>query len=282
MVGGLGVREFGVPGGMPVLFVHGYASSGWAAGWTLCGEVLRREGVRVIAVDRPGYGGTPPGAPWLELVAALVEPVGPVVVAGVSMGASAALGLAVARPDLVAGVAVLSGMAPAPAGKWAPASREDAFYWRLARSAPWLLRRLCAVSAGAMSKGARGDAAKLMARVERALPAADLEVFRERMGTGRAAFLADVAESSRQGGAAMADDLVRHLRPWAADPAAVKVPVRLLHGVEDPKVPVKLARSLADRLPDVRAAYLPGGHFAPFADQEALVGTLLDLGRAKS
>ncbi|MFI6495809.1 alpha/beta fold hydrolase [Nonomuraea typhae] len=282
MDGGLGVREFGVPGGAPVLFVHGYASSRWAAGWTLCGDVLRREGVRVIAVDRPGYGGTPPGTPWLERVAALVEAVGPVVVAGVSMGASAALGLAVARPDLVAGVAVLSGMAPAPAGKWAPASRVDAFYWRLAGAAPWLLRRLCAVSAGAMAKGARGDAAKLMARVERALPAADLEVFRERMGTGRAAFLADVAESSRQGGAAMADDLVRHLRPWTADPAAVKVPVRLVHGVADPKVPVELARGLAGRLQDVRATYLPGGHFAPFADQEALVRTLLDLGRGKS
>ncbi|MFD9945358.1 alpha/beta fold hydrolase [Nonomuraea sp. NPDC059023] len=269
---GLGWAEFGDPAGRPVVFVHGYASSRWAAGWTLSGELLVREGIRVLAPDRPGYGGTPPmpRERWTARVAARAEEVGPVVVAGVSMGASAALRLAVARPDLVTGVALLSGMAPVPATRWSPAAKADAFYWRLARRAPWLLRRLCAVSARAM---ASADA-RVIPRIERALPAADLAVFRARAGTAQAAFLSDATESARQGGAAMADDLLRHLRPWDIAVEEVTTPVRLIHGVDDPKVPVSLARSLAARLPRVEATYLPGGHFAPFADQEALMAVL--------
>ncbi|MBB5077859.1 alpha/beta fold hydrolase [Nonomuraea endophytica] len=264
--------EFGDPAGRPVVFVHGYASSRWAAGWTLSGGLLVREGIRVLAPDRPGYGGTPPMPPerWTAQVAARAEEVGPVVVAGVSMGASSALRLAAARPDLVTGVALLSGMAPVPATRWSPAAKADAFYWRLARRAPWLLRRLCAVSARAM---ASADA-RVIPRVERALPAADLEVFRARAGTAQAAFLADANESARQGGAAMADDLLLHLRPWDIAVEEVRTPVRLIHGVDDPKVPVSLARTLAARLPRVETTYLPGGHFAPFADQEALMDVL--------
>ncbi|MFI6292834.1 alpha/beta fold hydrolase [Nonomuraea sp. NPDC050790] len=269
---GLGWAEFGDPAGRPVVFVHGYASSRQAAGWTLAGDLLARAGLRVLAPDRPGYGRTPPMPPgqWTARVAARLEGLGPVVVAGVSMGASAALRLAVARPGQVARVALLSGMPPVPAHAWSPAAKADAFYWRLARRTPWLLRGLCAVSARAMASAG----ARVIPRVERALPAADLEVFRARAGTAQAAFLADAAESGRQGGAAMSDDLLVHLRPWDFAVEEVKAPVWLLHGVDDPKVPVELARSLAARLPGVEAAYLPGGHFAPFADQEALMAVL--------
>lgn len=294
----MGYAVFGDPAGRACLFVPGYSASRWLAGWTFPSALLHRHGVRLIAVDRPGYGLSTahPGAgfpAWARDASALADRLGldRLAVAGVSMGAGPALALAAARPDLVTSTTILSGMPPVGAGeRWAPASRTDALYWRLARRAPWVLRKLCAAAAAMMATAARGDADRLIGRVERALPEADLQVFRELLGgengesgengeggeggDARAAFAADVRESSLQGGAAMADDLLRYLQPWGFEPADVPGPVRLWHGLDDPKVPVELARRLAARLPRCTPSFVPGGHFAAFAHRAEILGAI--------
>ncbi|MBE1584372.1 alpha/beta fold hydrolase [Nonomuraea angiospora] len=275
---------FGDSAGQPCLFVHGFSSSRWLAGWALSAKVLRRHSVRLVAVDRPGYGlstANPAGGftDWACDAAALAGHLGlgRLAVIGVSMGAGPALALAATRPDLVTSTTILSGMPPiGPGERWAPDSRGDALYWRLARHAPWLLRRLCSATATMTGASTRGDADRVIRRVERGLPDADARAFRElvRDADARTAFVADLSESSRQGGAAMADDLRRYLRPWGFEPADVSGPVRLWHGTEDPKVPVTLARRLAARLPRVSARFVPGGHFAAFAHQDEIIGEI--------
>ncbi|WP_250574536.1 alpha/beta fold hydrolase [Nonomuraea sediminis] len=272
----IGYQEYGDPAGRPVLFVHGYASSRLNAGWTLTGDL---RGLRIVALDRPGYGLSSPTDPstWVTQVLGLVERLGlgRVAVAGVSLGASSALGLAAARPSLVTGVTLLAGMPPVPRDRrWTPASRTDALYWWLAGRAPWLLRRLCSWSARAMVSLQNPVIAA--ARVARELPDADRQVFLQLMGTagGPNRFAADASEAVRQGGAAMAEDLIRHLEPWPFAITDVRAPVHLLHGTEDPKVPVELVRDFAATLPSATATYLSGGHFAAFADQEALLKLL--------
>ncbi|MGW4468349.1 alpha/beta fold hydrolase [Nonomuraea sp. NPDC004354] len=282
----IGYAVFGDPAGRSCLLVHGYGSSRWVAGWALSDTVLRRHGLRVVSVDRPGYGRSTaaPGAGfpgWADDAAALAGHLGldRVATIGVSMGAGPVLALAAKRPDLVTSTTILGGMAPVDGvGRWAPDSRADAFYWRLARRAPRLLRRLCSLAATTMSAGARGDADRLVGRVERSLIPADLRVFRRLLADGgdaaKAAFVADVKESCGQGGAAMAGDLLDYLRPWGFDPAGVRGPVHLWHGLEDPKVPVTLARRLADRLPGGTARFVPGGHFAAFAYQDEILARI--------
>jgi pimeloyl-ACP methyl ester carboxylesterase len=277
----LGYQVFGDPDGVPCLFVHGYSSSRWAAGWTFGDAESRRRGIRLVSVDRPGYGLSSPHpgggfTDWARDAALLAERFGRVAVVGVSMGAGPALALAAARPDLVVSATVLGGMPPVGAReRWAPDSRADALYWRLARHAPALLRGLCAMSARSMASVARapGGEDRLVATVSRALPPADLAVFRDLIAgePAKAAFVADVRETCRQGGAAMAEDLLRYLRPWGFEPEDVAVPVHLWHGLEDPKVPVSLARRLAGRLPEVTARFVPGGHFAAFAHRAEIL-----------
>lgn len=278
----LSYTGFGGPDGLPCLLVHGFSSSRLLAGWAFSRELLERHGVRFIAVDRPGYGRSSPnpGAgflSWAGDAVALAEDLGleRLAVLGVSMGAGPALALASARPDLVTSTTILSGMAPLGAReRMNPAARADALYWRLARVAPWLLRRLCDLSAKAMTRADRAE--RLIAGAERAMPDADLRIFRKLIQEepARAAFAADARESGRQGGGGMLDDLLTYLRPWGFDPATVRGSVRWWHGVDDPKVPVALARRLTERLTDGAARFVPGGHFAPFAHLDEILAPI--------
>jgi pimeloyl-ACP methyl ester carboxylesterase len=248
----LGYDEFGNPAGRPCLLVPGFSSSRWVAGWAF--PELR--GIRLISVDRPGYGrSTPnPGAgfvSWAQDAGELIDhlDLGSVAVIGLSMGAGPALALAARRP--VTSTTILGGMGP---GVPRPASRADALYWRLAKYAPWLLRRLCDMSASAMGKVEDTSRFEREPALRAILSTAD----------AKNAFLIDLRESSRQGGGAMAEDLRQYLRPWGFDLAEVQGPVQLWHGLDDPKVPIELARGLADRLPQATTHFVPGGHFAAF------------------
>jgi len=102
-------------GGAPLVLIHGVGLN--AAAWAPQCTALAASR-RVIAVDMPGHGGSDPLAPGAELpdfvawcaqvIAALG--VGPVDLAGHSMGALIAGGVAVTRPDLVTRVALLNGV----------------------------------------------------------------------------------------------------------------------------------------------------------------------------
>ena len=112
---GLTVRVIEGGAGAPVLLIHGVGlrAEVWAPQMAALSS-----GNRVIAVDMPGHGDSDPlpGVPdlpdYVAWAARVVEALalGPVAVAGHSMGALIAGGLAVDRPDLVARAALLNGV----------------------------------------------------------------------------------------------------------------------------------------------------------------------------
>jgi hypothetical protein len=62
--GSLGLAGFGDPDGVPCLAFHGTCSSRLMSGWMFVPGLLTATGVRMIGVDRPGYGlGKVPIAP---------------------------------------------------------------------------------------------------------------------------------------------------------------------------------------------------------------------------
>lgn len=101
--------------GAPLVLIHGVGLR--AEAWGPQISDLSRH-FHVIALDMPGHAGSDPlaaGAMLPEYVAWAAGVLGdlnlgPVAVAGHSMGALIALGLAVEYPDLVAGVAALNGV----------------------------------------------------------------------------------------------------------------------------------------------------------------------------
>lgn len=98
--------------GPPVLLIHGVGLRAEVWGPQMLALSATH---KVLAVDMPGHGESdplPPGASLLDFVAWAARVVdalalGPVAVAGHSMGALIAGGLAATRPDLVARVALL-------------------------------------------------------------------------------------------------------------------------------------------------------------------------------
>ena len=54
--GSLGVAGFGDPDGVPCFAIHGSSSSRLMPGWMFPAELLTAAKVRMIGVDRPGYG----------------------------------------------------------------------------------------------------------------------------------------------------------------------------------------------------------------------------------
>lgn len=99
--------------GEPLVLIHGVGMC--AEAWAPQMEALAADH-RVIAVDMPGHGGTSPLPPTARLpefvawAARVIEALalGPVNLAGHSMGALVSAGVAVERPDLVRRVALLN------------------------------------------------------------------------------------------------------------------------------------------------------------------------------
>src|SRR5215472_13292676 len=54
--GSLGYAVFGDPDGVPCFAFHGLSSSRLMPGWMFPAELLTAAKVRMIGVDRPGYG----------------------------------------------------------------------------------------------------------------------------------------------------------------------------------------------------------------------------------
>src|SRR5688572_14016576 len=123
--------------GRPVILLHGFPVDGRLFGPQLSAAEVGRIDARLIAVDLPGFGGTPlpEPAPDVILVEDLAESVADLigregldgaVVGGVAIGGCVAVELAARQPELVSAL-ILMGLTPAPdSPKMAPQREETA------------------------------------------------------------------------------------------------------------------------------------------------------------
>lgn len=115
--------------GEPILMVHGLGGS--IANWDVIGPRLTGKG-RVVALDLPGFGLSPPGKDWslpthASAIVEVIEHVGsPAVLIGNSMGGLLSELVAAARPDLVSGLVLISPATP-------PRFPDPHLHWPTAR-----------------------------------------------------------------------------------------------------------------------------------------------------
>lgn len=269
--------EFGDPRGRPVIYCHGFPGSRLEP--RVAEELASRLEVRLVGVDRPGYGQSTLGSgrricDWPRDVAAVADALGieRFSVIGVSAGGPYAAACGYDLPERVSRVAIVCGLGP-PESMVQGTQMHWYARWGLRVAAGFapISRLLFALLAlGVRSIGETGYA--LWAK---RYSAADREVLQR--PEVRSLLLAAFREGTRNGGVALSEDLGLLARPWDFPLDGVQVPVDLWHGEADAVVPPEMGRFVASRLKNCRARFLPGeGHFSlPFAHMDVILSALV-------
>jgi pimeloyl-ACP methyl ester carboxylesterase len=231
---------YGSRTGAPLVVFHGTPGSRLFG--RLFDEAAHERDVRVVAIDRPGYGQS---TPWTAFDPADVgEIVTPVLAdleltdAGLvafSGGSPYALTLAAERPDVVRSVDIVAGATPPSLATTTP--RPMAVLAWLARHTPGVLDRLLRAQCWLARHGSSSVVLSQYTDPE-TVPALDAErvtadfqegLTRDRVGA--------IAEFRRIGA------------EWPVPLAEIDVTVRLWHGTDDTNVPIDGAHRLAAHLP---------------------------------
>jgi pimeloyl-ACP methyl ester carboxylesterase len=257
----LGYREYGDPAGVPLLYLHGMPGSRLDPA-PLDAE-YRRLGVRLVAIERPGYGLSSARRSWGLLdwaadVAALANQlVGErFAVLGVSSGGKYAAACAYVLPDRVSRVAIVSGVGPPTTPRFREGlGRTDRMTMTLARRArPLALGywRIARWMAAHRPQRFLEEIEKELSGPDRAV-AADPQLREWALGTFR--------EALRGGAAGVVEDAVIQARAWGFGLEQIQTPVQLWHGDRDEIVPLHHASYAAERIPDATLNVVEGtGH----------------------
>jgi pimeloyl-ACP methyl ester carboxylesterase len=265
----LAYDDVGDPGGQPVVYLHGTPDSRLARHPD--DGLAVAAGARLLAIDRPGAGGSDPppdGGGWSLAgdVSALLDALGVARVAlvGWSSGGLAALGVAASLGRRVGAVATVGTLPPVEA--YADAVVVGALGQRR-RPFVELASELLAEGVSPVEIAAEvaphlvPDPIDEARALDAVLEAAGEDGRRELdqvpgAGEQLARALVDAARGGHRG---LAAQIVEQLAP-GLDLQRVTAPVVLWHGAADDVGPPAVGAWLAARLPDATVEVVPGGH----------------------
>jgi pimeloyl-ACP methyl ester carboxylesterase len=239
-------------------------------------------GVRLVTVDRPGYGASDPypagAVPTLDGMAAdvahgleqlgLLDAPGGVALAGWSAGGRVALSLAARLGDAVRSVALLAAPASDDDVPWIPEGYREVLH-ELRGHPEDAYGALAAMLGGApRPEGAAATELVAAGAADEALVARD--------GALRDRLTSMLEEAFRGGAAGMAADLTAaNVPPSGFDPAAVRAPVHLWYGEDDPLVTPAHGEHFAATLPRAGLVVVPGaGHLVVTTEWAQALATL--------
>jgi pimeloyl-ACP methyl ester carboxylesterase len=266
----LTVHDDGAPDGPVILYHHGTPQAGgglprWAAD-------ARERGARLIAYDRPGYGGSTP-APDRTVgdaaadVAGVMDALGVerFVTWGISGGGPHALACAALLPDRVAAAASLAGVAPfdAPGLNYFHGMGDDNIKeFGLALGgreyiAPFH-EQLAAEMLHASGSELADGIASLVSDVDRAVLDGEIGDW----------WAGSMPTTFAQGIDGWVDDDLAFCRPFGFELDAISAPVLIVHGHQDQFVPLDHGRWLAARVPNAEAwIFEDDGHLTLLANR---------------
>jgi pimeloyl-ACP methyl ester carboxylesterase len=268
--------EVGKPKGPPVFVFHGTPGSRLQVSFDQ--KPIRAAGVRLIAVDRPGYGHSTYQphrhlAGWATDVVALADhlKIGQFAVAGISGGGPHAAACARFLPERVRAAAIVSGVGP-----FADSGLEGGDMMGVNR----MLARLGAVSprllvplfAGQEFITRRWPEPALRAAL-RQFPEPDAAVLQR--DDVRSAFIGESTRSPATAARAAAQDFALFARDWGFRLDQITVPVHVWHGDADRNVPLSHGRYQASSIPGAVLHECPGeGHLLVVDHFEEILRTV--------
>jgi pimeloyl-ACP methyl ester carboxylesterase len=257
--------SYGPSDGFPVLWHHGNPGSRIAP---LAGDELEAAGIRLVAFDRPGAGGSTPRAG--RRVADVRDDVPAIAeawelerfgTAGISGGGAFTLATAALFPERVVAAAVLSGAAPIDAEGLDFTAGMSETNTRAAEDDE--TDREAELREGEpMRQAILADPQQALLGFAEEFPPADRTALeRPEIMNPIADGMAECLRVSAEG---WLDDSGAFARPWGFDVAMIAVPVGIWQGQEDTATPITHARWLAARIPNAELHELEGGHYAPY------------------
>lgn len=269
--------EFGDPNGFPILYCHG--TPGSAAECAFADAAARKHQLRLIAPDRPGYGQTPPApdmnySAWGFSAAQCLHELGMprFGVLGISGGAPNALAVAVAAPERIAALSLVSVLGPLnervliqSANLIVRIMRAGAAH-NLDALDHWVLSPLAAI-------GRRWPfAAQTFMRLHHSRP--DRRVLTRPEIQALLALSLDRAFG--QGSVGVKRDFSLMVKPWDFSLEKVTLDATLWQGLDDSLLSAAHSRWLAQCLPHATLKLIADeGHFSlPFDHAEQILGEL--------
>jgi pimeloyl-ACP methyl ester carboxylesterase len=271
----LAYAEYGRRRGSPAFYFHG--TPGGLLEGRLLDEAARLQDVRLIAVDRPGYGSSDFKkdrriTDWPGDVADLADAleIDRFGVVGLSGGGPHVQACAAAMPERVTTAVIVSGAGSPEAAVDGRGRVARVFIKAMLVMTP-ILAWFAAIWAAFWAPHTRQW---MMPR------SIDRAVMKRR--AVRKAYAEEVRDALRPGGRAMAQDLVLFSRPWGFTPRDVgAVPVRLWHGDADKVVPVSIGRYFSREIPGCRATFVAGGGHMMIIDHASeVMAAIADAARA--
>jgi pimeloyl-ACP methyl ester carboxylesterase len=258
--------EWGDPDGFPVFSLHGTPGSRFVG--QAFTSAYASVGARVISYDRPGYGGSDRfrGRRVVDSVAdvsAIADSlgIGRFAVSGGSWGGPHSLAVAARLPERVTRAACGAGVAPfdMPGFDWfadMDAVNIDELGWAL-EGEDVLAREIERTAAGMLERVA-DDPSKVisdeveLSETDRAVMASpELQEATRRV----------INEAFRQGVWGYVDDIFCLIHSWGFDVSEIRVPTRILYGLNDVLVPRQHGEWLAHNVPDAEVVIdEQGGH----------------------
>ena len=270
----LGFAEYGDPVGTPVFLFQGTPSTRLLHPDE---GVTRSLGVRLLMLDRPGFGLSDfqPGRrllDWPDDVAEVADLLGiqRFAVVGISGGGPYVAACAKKIPQRLTAAAISGGMGPTDvhgAMEGAPAQRRIGAF--VARYAPWLVRPLLWLTSNPQRNPQR-----FFERNTAHNPSADQVLLAQ--PKVREMLTASYIEATRSGLRGYAWEVCIVAQPWGFRLEEISMEVQLWHGEEDTSTPLAMGQYMAEAMPRCRATFLPGeGHFLMFTHWGEILGALL-------
>lgn len=273
----LGYAVYGDPEGWPIFYFHGFPGSRLEA--QLADRVAARMGIRLIALDRPGFGLSDfkPRRTifeWPDDVVKIADALGinRFATIGVSGGGPYAAACALKIPQRLTAVAIVCGLGPLDTPNGTDRMvRTNHLIFFLGRRLPWLAK----ISLWRIAYQVRRNPEGTLRRMIVALPDPDKAVLaRPEVKT---AMKDNVVEAFRGGSRGAACELLLYTRPWGFLLQDIATRVNLWHGEQDVSVPPTMGQYQARTIPNCRAIFYPGeGHFSLVINhmEEVLSGLL--------
>lgn len=262
----LGFSQYGLLKGTPVLFFHGAPGSSYIPA-DMAG-IAKQCGVRLIAVDRPGYGVSDPHAArtffsWANDIAALTDALGITrfSIIGFSAGTPYPLACALSFPNRVNNIALIGALAPvAVPGVMEGMSPMAIGLYALARTNPDELRTTFAAVAPSPSA--------LLSAMSASAGEWDKTILQDRA----AEFELEYTQTLRRGSEGLASDFILNSGNWGFPINEIKAEVHLWSGTLDQNTPPAMTHYLASQLHNSHIHHLQDeGHFALYRHWEEIL-----------